>query len=132
MRLWWLATLDGPAGRALADFETWRDDTRILMNVKILARVFEGYLRKKYGQPVAIRVETYEDGGLRICLEEEGDTQRLRPCAGGGRGTPTAEVPLEGGTKEQFGTSMLLFAIPAGRGYRTGRSRCGTLQTGAR
>ena len=113
VRLWWLGRLTAPLAGLFTDFETWRDDTRILMNVTFQVRVFEGYLRKKYGQPVAIRVETYEDGGLRICLEEEGDTQRL-DLALEAEGTPAAEVPLEGELREQFGDVDVVVYIPQG------------------
>lgn len=113
VRLWWLRRLTAPLAGLFTDFETWRDDTRILMNVTFQVRVFEGYLRKKYGQPVAIRVETYEDGGLRICLEEEGDTQRL-DLALEAEGTPAAEVPLEGELREQFGDVDVVVYIPQG------------------
>lgn len=113
VRLWWLRRLTAPLAGLFTDFETWRDDTRILMNVTFQVRVFEGYLRKKYGQPVAIRVETYEDGGLRICLEEEGDTQRL-DLALEAEGTPAAEIPLEGELREQFGDVDVVIYIPQG------------------
>lgn len=113
VRLWWLRRLTAPLAGLFTDFETCRPATRILMNVTFQVRVFEGYLRKKYGQPVAIRVETYEDGGLRICLEEEGDTQRL-DLALEAEGTPAAEVPLEGELREQFGDVDVVVYIPQG------------------
>ena len=67
-----------------------------------------------YSRAICARsVETYEDGGLRICLEEEGDTQRL-DLALEAEGTPAAEVPLEGELREQFGDVDVVVYIPQG------------------
>lgn len=112
-RLWWLRGLTTPLAGLFADFERWRADTRRIVNVTAQMRILEGYLRTKYGQPVAIRIETYQDGGLGVCLEAEGDAQRL-DLALEAEGASAADVPLEGEVRERFGDVDFVVYLPAG------------------
>lgn len=114
VRLWWLRRLVAPLGGLFSSFAAWRDEVRMLVNVTSQVRVLEGYLRVKYGQPVAIRIETYEDGGLLVCLEEEGETQRLNIALDEAEAVPAADVPLEGELRERFGDVDFVVYIPQG------------------
>ncbi len=110
VRLWWLRGLVAPLGALFASFDKWRSDTRMIVNVNSQVAVFEGYLRKKYGEPIAIRVVTFDDGMLRVSLRAEGDTLRLRT---GLRDEATREtVPLRGEIRAQFGDADFIVYIP--------------------
>lgn len=112
VRQWWLKQLLAPLAELFCLFDRWRDDTRMLVNVTSQVKVLEGYLRKKYAEPIAIRIETYEDGGLPVCLEEEGQTQRLDLARDESEGLPTASVPFEGEIREQFAGMDFRVLIP--------------------
>ena len=110
VRLWWLRGLLSPLETLFASFDKWRSDTRMMINVNSQVAVFEGYLRKKYGEPIAIKVVTYDDGMLRVSLRAEGDTLRLRT---GLREETTREaVPLRGEIRAQFGDADFIVYIP--------------------
>ena len=112
VRLWWLRGLVAPLGTLFAEFDKWRSDTRMIVNVNSQVAVFEGYLRKKYGEPVAIRVVTYDDGLVRVSLRAEGDTLRLR--AGLRDETAREAMPLRGEIRELFGDADFIVYIPIG------------------
>lgn len=114
VRLWWLQGLTAPLAVLFASFDKWRSDTRMIVNVNSQVKVFEGYLRKKYGQPVEIKIVTYDDGALMVCLEQEGDTQRIDVALDETEATPTADLPLDGEIREQFGDADFIVYIPAG------------------
>ncbi|SUE33682.1 hypothetical protein [Rikenella microfusus] len=112
VRLWWLRGLVAPLGTLFAEFDKWRSDTRMIVNVNSQVAVFEGYLRKKYGEPVAIRVVTYDDGLARVSLRAEGDTLRLR--TGLRDETAREAMPLRGEIRELFGDADFIVYIPVG------------------
>lgn len=111
VRLWWLRGLIAPLEALFASFDKWRSDTRMMINVNSQVAVFEGYLRKKYNEPIAIRVVTFDDGMLRVSLRAEGDTLRL--CTGLRPDEQSREaVPLRGEIREMFGDADFIVYIP--------------------
>lgn len=94
-----------------AEFYLWRNDIRMIVNVNSQVRVLEGYLRKKYNEPFSIKVLTYDDGLMNVCLEEEGLT--MMPGIGNDEAVLQA-VALEGELREQFGDTDFMVYIPAG------------------
>lgn len=110
VRLWLLRALAAPLGQLYGQFDAWRDNVRMMVNVNAQVRVLEGYLRKKYNRPVSIRIETFDDGLLLVCLEEEGEA--LMPAVGDEPGAWCA-VPLEGEVRARFGDTDFIVYIPA-------------------
>lgn len=113
-RLRWLRGLTSPLEGLFSDFGAWRDNVRMTANVTSQVMVLEGYLRKKYAEPLAIRIETYQDGGQMVCLEEEGQAQRLDLALGGAEDVPSAAIPLEGEIRRQLDGASFIVRIPAG------------------
>lgn len=107
VRLWWLRSLVAPLQALFDAFDKWRSDTRMVVNVTSQVAVFEGYLRKKYAQPVAIKLVTYSDGGLHVGLEREGQHVAV------GYGDHGVTVPLAGEIRERFGDADFIVYIPA-------------------
>lgn len=112
VRLWWLRGLLAPLGVLFAAVDKWRSDTRMIVNVNSQVAVFEGYLRKKYGQPVAIKVVTYDDGLAQVSLRIEGDSQRLRTALR--VETAHEPLPLRGEIRARFGDADFIVYIPTG------------------
>lgn len=111
VRLWWLRILVAPLIALFEIFDKWRSDTRMIVNVNSQVKVFEGYLRKKYGQPVAIKVVTYDSWLARVSLRAEGYSQRL--TAGLRSETVRRSLPLRGEIRERFGDADFIVYIPA-------------------
>lgn len=109
-----LALLQGfgkPLENLWESFFEWRSNTRMMVNVNCQVRVFEGYLRKKYREPISIKIITFSDGLLLVGLEEEGTTM-MPPI---GLETETmVDVPLDGEIRERFGDADFIVYIPAG------------------
>lgn len=101
-----------PLEKLWNSFFEWRSNTRMMVNVNCQVKVFEGYLRKKYNQPIAIKIITFSDGLLLVGLEEEGTT--MMPTIGLENETPVVEVPLDGEIRERFGDADFIVYIPAG------------------
>lgn len=100
-----------PLTRLFAAFSEWRTNIRMLVNVNSQVMVFEGYLRKRYREPVAIKIVTFEDGLLPVCLEEEGTT--LQPSFGD-EATEMVSIPLDGEMRQLFGDVDFVVYIPKG------------------
>lgn len=111
VRLSFLRSMVAPLGRLFGDFDKWRSDTRMIVNVTSQVAVFEGYLRKKYGQPIAIKIVTYDDGALEVCLEAEGTAQVVDIPLESEDFTPPA-IPLDGELRVQFGDADFIVYIP--------------------
>lgn len=92
-------------------FDIWRDDARMKINVNSQVLVFEGYLRKKYNEKVAIKIVTFDDGLLRVGLEEEG--LAMMPEIGLADEDKFANVPLDGEIRERFGDADFIVYIPS-------------------
>lgn len=90
-----------------AEFYLWRDDIRMMVNVNCQVMVLEGYLRKRYREPFAIKVLTYDDGLLAVGMEAE----QMMPGIGNDE-TSWVGIALEGELREQFGDSDFIVYIP--------------------
>lgn len=112
VRLWWLQGLVSPLRGLFADFDQWRTNTRMILNVNSQVKVLEGYLRWKYRQPVSIKIITYADGALMVGLEQEGETQRLDIALGGVETRPEINIPLVGEMRVRFDEADFLVYIP--------------------
>lgn len=110
-RLWWLRALVAPLAALFAAFDKWRSDTRMIVHVNSQVQVFEGYLRKKYGHPVAIKLVTYDSGLARVALRIEGASLRLSPALRSE--TVRQPLPLRGEIRERFGDADFIVYIPA-------------------
>ncbi|MEG2495615.1 MAG: hypothetical protein RSB32_07965 [Mucinivorans sp.] len=115
VRLELLRTMVTPLGRLFSDFDRWRSETRMIVNVTSQVAVFEGYLRVKYGSPIAIKVITFDDGALEVCLEAEGETLGVFVFL---EDEPTdilpPAVPLDGELRRKFGDADFIVYIPLG------------------
>ena len=58
VRLSFLSGFVAVLQKLFESFATWRDHVRMMANVNSQVKVLEGYLRKKYDEPVNIRIET--------------------------------------------------------------------------
>ena len=111
VRLMLLRAFAHPLADLFADFGKWRDDTRMMVNVNCQVKVFEGYLRKKYQEPISIKIITFSDGLLLVGLEEEGTT--MMPSIGL-ETEAMVDVPLDGEIRECFRDADFIVYIPAG------------------
>lgn len=94
-----------------AGFDPWRSDVRMMLNVNSQVIILEGYLRKKFGQPVSIKIVTFDDGLLSVGYELEGLTM-MRPVGDTPENIPA--VPFAGEIRERFGDADFIVYIPAG------------------
>lgn len=108
-----LRSFVAPLGVLFADFDRWRTDTRMIVNVTSQVAVLEGYLRSKYNQPVTIKIVTFDDGAMEVCLAAEGDSQCVFIGMEGEEVDDTM-VPLAGEMRSQFGDADFIVYIPAG------------------
>lgn len=111
VRLSLLRAFIAPLTQLFASFTVWRGDTRMMINVNSQVKVFEGYLRKKYNEPVTIKIITFDDGLLLVCLENEGVL--LQPDVGL-TDEKRIDVPLDGEIRDRFGDADFIVYIPAG------------------
>ncbi len=111
VRLMLLRAFAHPLADLFVGFSRWRDDTRMMVNVNCQVKVFEGYLRKKYNEPIAIKIVTYNDGLMMVCLEREGVL--LQPEIGHEE-EKIVEVPLDGEIRANFGDVDFIVYVPAG------------------
>lgn len=112
-RLSMLRVFTAPLGSLFKEIDRWRIDTRMIVNVTSQVAVLEGYLRSKYNQPVTIKIVTFDDGAMEVCLEAEGDTQCVFIGMQGEEVDDTM-VPLAGEMRSQFGDADFIIYIPAG------------------
>lgn len=114
VRLSILRALISPLRILWTDFDIWRDDTRMIINVNSQVAVLEGYLKKKYNNSVKIKIVTYFDGALEIGLIAEGDINRvdipMEQEEIAERKPP--ELPLQGEIRERFGDADFIIYIP--------------------
>lgn len=83
----------------------------MMINVNSQIKVFEGYLRKKYNEPVSIKIVTYNNGLLLVGLGIEGKT--MWPEIGLETERMKA-VPLENEIRDKFDRVDFIVYIPAG------------------
>lgn len=91
-------------------FATWRDNVRMMANVNSQVKVLEGYLRKKYDEPVNIRIETFNNGLLLVGLKSEGRTMWPEISLEDERKTRPA--PLENEVRDKFKGVNFIVYIP--------------------
>lgn len=109
VRLTLLRAFVAPLQVLFNSFDKWRSDTRMMINVNSQVKVFEGYLRKKYNEPITIKIVTFDDGLLMVCLESEGTL--LQPDIGQ-EDEKTVDIPLDGEIRMQFGDADFIVYIP--------------------
>lgn len=105
-----LRALLAPLRELFAGFDAWRSNTRMMVNVNSQVIVLEGYLRKKFGEPIAIRIVTFDDGLLPVCYEKEGRTM-MQPVGFYPESSP--EVPFSGEVQTLFGDADFIVYIPS-------------------
>lgn len=110
VRLSVLRAFAKPLADLFASFDKWRSDTRMMVNVNSQVKVFEEYLRRKYNEPIRIKIITFDDGLLSVCLEHEGVT--LQPEFGH-EDEMMQEVPLDGEIRANFGDVDFIVYVPA-------------------
>lgn len=108
-RLLLLRAFLSPLQGLFDSFDKWRSDTRMMINVNSQVKVFEGYLRKKYNEPITIKIVTFDDGLLMVCLENEGV---LNQPDVGFVDEKTVDIPLDGEIRMQFGDADFIVYIP--------------------
>lgn len=113
-RLILLRSYVAPLAALFAQFDEWREQLRIEMNMTSQVGVLEGYLRAKYNDK-RIRIETFQDRGLPVGLHFEGKVNAVPVSLGT---TPAerlnpAVVPLPGELREQFGDVDFTVHLPA-------------------
>lgn len=113
-RLLLFGALIHPLRATLSEFERWREDIRIQINMTGRVGVLEGYLRTKYNS-TAIRIENYPEAGLAIGLRVEGVTHAVPVGMGPGTadGSVAAAVPIRGEVELQFEDADFVVYVPA-------------------
>lgn len=101
----------GPLQLLMNDFVGWRNNTRMMLGVNSQVKILEGYLRKKYKQPVTIKIVTFSDGLLLIGLQKEG--RAMMPLIGLSDENSFAKIPLSGEVRQQFGDADFIVYLPA-------------------
>lgn len=117
LRLSLLQGFSKPLQLLFSDFDSWKENTYMMLNVNSQIKILEGYLRKKYNEPFAISILSYDDGLFPVGNQEEGET--LWPAlpmdvSEEDAKYKIADIPLEGEIKEQFGDVDFTVYIPAG------------------
>ncbi|MEG1573424.1 MAG: hypothetical protein RR328_07735, partial [Bacteroidales bacterium] len=92
-------------------FVAWRSNTRMMLNVNSQLKIFEGYLQKKYAEPIAIKIVSYDEGLWAVSLLVEGSTQQ--PELGLECENIPANIPLDGEIRARFGDTDFMVYIPA-------------------
>jgi hypothetical protein len=82
----------------------------MMVNVNSQVKVLEGYLRKKYDEPVNIRIETFNNGLLLVGLKSEGRTMWPEISLEDER--KTRPVPLENEVRDKFKGVNFIVYIP--------------------
>ena len=111
LRLRWLSAMLMPLAEQWTLFCAWRTASRMLVNVNSQTAVLEGYLRTKYHEPTAIKIESYEDGLLTIALSDESEDRQVR-FHSSEKGNPVPEFPLSQEIRNRFEGVGFLVYIP--------------------
>lgn len=127
VRLRWLTSLLSPLMELWADFYVWRQKSRMLINVNSQVDVLEGYLRILFGEPIAIKIESYSDMLLWVSLSSE--TENMQPEFTGKYDPGTAaaaanadtgadagiypEIPLAQEIRNRFNDTDFIVYLPA-------------------
>ena len=111
LRLRWLSAMLMPLAEQWTLFCAWRTASRMLVNVNSQTAVLEGYLRTKYHEPTAIKIESYEDGLPTIALSDESEDRQVR-FHSSEKGNPVPEFPLSQEIRYRFEGVGFLVYIP--------------------
>lgn len=87
-------------------------DGTVERNVNSQVKVLEGYLRKKYNEPLGIKVATFDAGLLNVGLEIEGETMMV--WFGLSSEEQLKGVPLKDELRDKFTETDFVVYIPAG------------------
>lgn len=112
VRLSVLRAIVSPLVGLFAEFGIWRSNTRMVIGVTAQVGVLEGYLRKKYAQPVEIKIVTFDDGAIEVGLPIEGDVLVIT-IGTVAENEPYALFVLSGEIRQQFGDANFVVYIPA-------------------
>ncbi len=93
-------------------FYAWRANKRMMVNVNSQLLVLQGYLRKKYKEPVRIYIESYSDGLPWVALNLEESEQLLLQT--GLSGEEHERVPLKDEIRTRFNGADFKVYIPKG------------------
>lgn len=111
IRLAWLTGLASPLTGLWEEFAAWRREIRLMMRVTAQVKVLEGYLQERFGD-LRLLVETYDEQGLAVGLESEGDTHLVAvSLSSEGHGVMVA---LQGEMRAQWGDADFLVYVPQG------------------
>ena len=111
LRLAWLTGLASPLTGLWGEFAAWRMEMRLMMRVTAQVKVLEGYLQGHFSD-LRLLVETYDEQGLAVGLESEGDTHLVAvPLPSEGEGVMVA---LQGEMRAQWGDADFLVYVPQG------------------
>lgn len=111
-RLTFLQGLIVPLQSLFDSFDTYRNDSRMMFNVNSQVKVLEGYLRKKYNEPLGIKVATFNAGLLNVGLEIEGETMMV--WFGLSSEGQLKGVPLKDELRDKFAEADFVVYIPTG------------------
>lgn len=112
LRLTFLQGLITPLQTLFDSFNTYRDDSRMMVNVNSQVMVLEGYLRKKYKELIGIKVSTFNNGLLNVGLESEGTTMLVWISLS--NENSMKNVPLKDELRDKFQDADFVIYIPAG------------------
>lgn len=98
-----------PLQQLFSDFNTWRENSRMIINVTSQVKILEGYLRKKYNESISIKIVTFNNGLMLVGLEKEGNT--MWPVIGL-TGEEMKTVPLENEIRDKFDGADFIVYIP--------------------
>lgn len=99
-----------PVQKLFEDFVVWRSDSRMIINVNSQVKVFEGYLRKKYKEPISIKIVTFNNGLLLVGLLDEG--KAMWPDVGLESESQCQDIPLENEIRDKFDGADFVVYIP--------------------
>lgn len=99
-----------PIQKLFEDFVAWRSDSRMMINVNSQVKIFEGYLRKKYKEPISIKIITFNNGLLLVGLLDEGRT--MWPEVGLKSEKQCLMIPLENEIRDKFDKADFIVYIP--------------------
>lgn len=98
-----------PLQTLFGDFNTWRENSRMTINVNSQVKILEGYLRKKYNESISIKIVTFNNGLMLAGLISEGNT--MWPVIGL-TGEELKTVPLENEIRDKFDGADFIVYIP--------------------
>ena len=109
----WLGALARPFVDLWDSFESWQDNTRMMVNVNSQKMVLEGYLRKKYERDISIKLEEYDDRLLEVSKNPDEGEESMPEFFPKGDQALKPEISLQGELRERFEDVDLIVHIPA-------------------